>query len=58
MIIESVTFVSNSKLSIINDYAFRNCIHLKEIQLPKLLKKIDFKKVFENCEEVKIEIEE
>ena len=31
---------------------------LKEIQLPKSLKKIDFKKVFENCKEVKIEIEE
>ena len=58
MIIESVTFVSNSKLTTINDYAFRNCINLKEIQFPKSLKKIDFKKVFENCEEIKIEIEE
>ena len=41
-----------------NDYAFRNCINLKEIQFPKSLKKIDFKKIFENCKEVKIEIEE
>ena len=55
-VIESVTFVSNSKLTTINDYAFRNCINLKEIQLPKSLKKIDFKKVFENCKEIKIEI--
>ena len=31
---------------------------LKEIQLPKSLEKIDFKKVFENCEEIKIEIED
>ena len=57
MIIESVTFNSNSKLTTINDYAFRNCVNLKEIQLPKSLKKIDFKKVFENCKEIKIEIE-
>ena len=56
--LESVTFNSNSKLSTINDYAFRNCINLKEIQLPKSLEKIDFKKVFENCKEIKIEIEE
>ena len=58
MIIESVIFNSNSKLSTINDYSFRNCINLKEIQLPKSVEKIDFKKVFENCKEVKIEIEE
>ena len=58
MIIESYTFNSNSNLRIINEYAFRNCINLKEIQLPKSLKKIDFKKVFENCTEIKIEIEE
>ena len=58
VIIESVTLNSNSKLTTINDYAFRNCINLKEIQFPKSLKKIDFKKVFENCKEVKIEIEE
>ena len=58
MIIESVTFNSNSKLTTINDYAFRNCINLKQIQLPKSLKKIDFKKVFENCKEIKIEIED
>ena len=56
--LESVTFNSNSKLTTINDYAFRNCINLKEIQLPKSLEKIDFKKVFENCKEIKIEIEE
>ena len=31
---------------------------MKEIQLPKSLEKIDFKKVFENCTEVKIEIED
>ena len=49
MIIESVTFVSNSKLTTINDYAFRNCINLKQIQLPKSLEKIDFKNVFEDC---------
>ena len=49
MIIENVTFNSNSKLTTIDDYAFRNCINLKEIQLPKSLEKIDFKKVFENC---------
>ena len=58
MIIESVTLNSNSKLTTINDYAFRNCINLKEIQFPKSLKKIDFKKVFENCKEIKIEIED
>ena len=58
VIIESVTLNSNSKLTTINDYAFRNCINLKEIQFPKSLEKIDFKKVFENCKEVKIEIEE
>ena len=58
MIIESVTLNSNSKLTTINDYAFRNCINLKEIHIPKSLKKIDFKKVFENCKEIKIEIEE
>ena len=58
MIIESIIFDSNSKLTIIDDYAFRNCINLKEIQFPKSLKKIDFKKIFENCKEVKIEIEE
>ena len=58
MIIESIIFDSNSKFTIIDDYAFRNCINLKEIQFPKSLKKIDFKKVFENCKEVKIEIEE
>ena len=43
---------------IINDYAFRNCINLKQIQLPKSLENINFKKVFENCTEIKIEIEE
>ena len=32
--------------------------NLKEIQLPKSLEKVDFKKVFENCTEIKIEIEE
>ena len=58
MIIENVILNSNSKLTIINDYAFRNCINLKEIQFPKSLEKIDFKKVFENCKEIKIEIEE
>ena len=58
MIIESVSFNSNSKLKTINDYVFRNCIHLKQIQLPKSLKNINFKKVFENCKEIKIEIEE
>ena len=58
MIIERKTFNSNSNQSTINDYAFRNCINLKEIQLPKSLEKIDFKKVFENCKEIKIEIEE
>ena len=58
VIIESVNLNSNSKLIIINDYAFRNCINLKQIQLPKSLEKIDFKKVFENCTEIKIEIEE
>ena len=58
MIIESVTLNSNSKLTTINDYAFRNCINLKEIQLPKSLENINFKKVFENCTEVKIEIED
>ena len=58
MIIENVTFNSNSNLRTMNDYAFRNCINLKEIQLPKSLEKIDFKKVFENCTEIKIEIEE
>ena len=58
VIIESVTFNSNSNLSTINNYSFRNCFNLKEIQLPKSLEKIDFKKVFENCKEVKIEIEE
>lgn len=31
---------------------------LKEIQLPKSFENIDFKKVFENCKEIKIEIEE
>ena len=58
LLIERKTFNSYSKLTTINDYAFRNCINLKEIQFPKSLKKIDFKKVFENCKEVKIEIEE
>ena len=37
--LESVTFNSNSNLTIIDDYAFRNCINLKSIQLPKSLKK-------------------
>ena len=58
MIIESVTFNLNSKWSIIDDYSFGNCVNLKEIQLPKSLENINFKKVFENCKEVKIEIEE
>ena len=31
---------------------------LKQIQLSKSLKNINFKKVFENCKEIKIEIEE
>ena len=44
VIIESVTLNSNSKLTTINDYAFRNCINLKEIQFPKSLKNINFKK--------------
>ena len=32
--------------------------NLKQIQLPKSLENINFKKVFENCKEIKIEIEE
>ena len=31
--------------------------NLKQIQLPKSLENINFKKVFENCEEIKIEFE-
>ena len=31
---------------------------LKEIQLPKSLENTNFKKVFENCKEIKREIEE
>ena len=31
---------------------------MKSIKFPKSLEKIDFKKVFENCTEIKIEIEE
>ena len=56
--IKKYNFEFKLKQTTNNDYAFRNCINLKEIQLPKSLEKIDFKKVFENCKEVMIEIEE
>ena len=54
----TITFNQNSQLKTIEEYAFQNCINLKSILLPKSLEKIDFKKVFENCTEIKIEIEE
>ena len=54
--LESIQFESESKLREIGDDSFKNCIKLKQIQLPKSLEKIDFKKVFENCTEIKIEI--
>ena len=58
MIIESVTLIQTQNYQHLMIMHLEIVFNLKEIQLPKSLEKIDFKKVFENCTEIKIEIEE
>ena len=51
--LETIIFDENSKVEEIEDFAFQDCINLKEIKLPNSIKRINFNKVFDGCDNIK-----